>query len=62
MWEGLVTPELDDLFRRYAEQHHGIEPDEYLDVYYEELTYDEFVGYIRKCLETGLELPEVIED
>ena len=62
MWEGLVTEELDELFRLYAEQHHGAEPDEYDDVYYDMLSYDELVGYIRKCLETGLEIPQVIED
>ena len=40
----------------------GIEPDEYEDIYYEEISYEEFVGYIRKSLETGEELPDVIED
>lgn len=62
MWNGLVTDELNELFQRYAEQHNGIEPDEYEDIYYEEISYEEFVGYIRKSLETGEELPDVIED
>ena len=30
--------------------------------YYEEISYEEFVGYIRECLRTGEELPDVIED
>ena len=30
MWNGLVTDELNELFQQYAEQHNGIEPDEYL--------------------------------
>ena len=62
MWNGLVTDELNELFQQYAEQHNGIEPDEYEDIYYEEISYEEFVGYIRKCLRTGEELPDVIED
>ena len=27
-----------------------------------EYTYDEFVAFIRECLETGLAMPYVIED
>ena len=62
MWNGLVTDELNELFQQYAEQHNGIEQDEYEDIYYEEISYEEFVGYIRECLRTGEELPDVIED
>lgn len=62
MWNGIMTEELEHLFDLYAEQHNGVEPDEYDDVYYEEISYEEFIGYIQKCLETGEELPEVIED
>ncbi len=62
MWNGIMTEELEHLFDLYAEQHNGADPDEYDDVYYEEISYEEFIGYIQKCLETGEELPEVIED
>ena len=62
MWEGLMTEELESLFFQYMDMHNGVTPDSYIDVYYEEISYDEFVGYIRKCLETGLEITEVIED
>ena len=62
MWNGLVTDEVNELFQRYAEQHNGADPDEYDDIFYNDLSYDEFVGYIRKCLETGLAMPYVIED
>ena len=62
MWNGIMTEELEHLFDLYAEQHNGADPDEYDDVYYEEISYEEFIGYIQNCLETGEELPDVIDD
>lgn len=62
MWKGPMTEELKQLFLQYAEQHRSAEPDEYEGIDYDDISYDEFVGYIRKCLETGLEIPYVIED
>jgi len=62
MWKGLMTEELERLFDLYAEQHNGADPDEYEDIDYDDISYEEFVGYIRKCLETGLAIPDVVED
>lgn len=61
MWEGLVTEDLDILFRQYADQHNGVEPDDYEDIEYDDITYDEFVGFIHECLKSGKEIPEVVK-
>ena len=56
MWNGLVTEELLSLFRQYAQQNYGVEPDDY-----EDIDYDEFVSFIRECLATGKEIPDVVD-
>ncbi len=60
MWEGLVTEELKELFRLYDDKF-GCDPDEYAEIYYDGMSYDEFVGYIKECLSTGKEIPDVVE-
>lgn len=61
MWNGLVTEELLSLFRQYAQQNYGVEPDDYEDIDYDDITYDEFVSFIRECLATGKEIPDVVD-
>ena len=61
MWNGLVTEELLSLFRQYAQQNYGVEPDDYEDIDYDDITYDEFVAFIRKCLRTGKEIPDIVD-
>ena len=56
MWNGLVTEELRDLSLQYANKFRGACPDEY-----EDITYDEFVAFIRKCLRTGKEIPDIVD-
>jgi len=60
MWTGPVTEELKELYLAYKDKFDGEWPDGYDDVHYEGMTYDEFVGYIKKSLETGLPLEEVV--
>ena len=60
MWTGEFTPELEELYKQYAAAHYGVEPDGYDELMCDEMTYDEFVGYIKKCLATGKEMPEVV--
>ena len=60
MWTGEVTQELKDLCMQYAAEHHGAEPDMYDELMCDEMTYDEFVGYIKECLATGKEMPDVV--
>lgn len=59
MWEGKFTKELDELCDRYHEKFGG-EPDEYDELCYEAMTYEEFVGYIREALRQDVELPDVV--
>ena len=61
MWNGLVTEELLNLFRQYAQQNYGVEPDCYEDIDYDDITYDEFVAFIRECLRTEKEIPDVVD-
>ncbi len=54
MWEGKVTQELIDACAEYARINDGMRPDEYADIDYECLTYDQFLGLIleanaKKC-------------
>lgn len=65
MWEGKWTEELSQLYDQYNAQHPGVEPclypDSYAEILYSAMTYEEFVGYIRECLRTGKEIPDVVE-
>ena len=35
-------------------------PDEYDELNYDTMTYERFVWYIRECLQTGKEMPDVV--
>ena len=60
MWEKEITEELNALMDQYAKAHHGVEADGYDELNCNAMTYDEFVGYIKECLATGKEMPEVV--
>ena len=59
MWTGEFTPELEELYRQYIALH-DVPPDSYDELMCDEMTYDEFVGYIKECLATGKEMPRVV--
>ena len=61
MWEGKWTDELSRLYAQYEEQHPGVEPEDYEEILYSAMTYEEFVGYIRECLKKGVEIPDVVK-
>ena len=60
MWESEFTEELLDLYKKYAAEHYGVEPDGYDELCCNAMTYEEFVGFIKECLATGKEMPEVV--
>jgi hypothetical protein len=60
MWKGKQTEELNNLYDKYYEKFH-CEPDWYEEIRYQEMSYDEYVAFIRKAVEIGEELPDVIE-
>ena len=60
MWEGKWTEELSKLYDEYKEQHPNSYPDEYAEILYEAMTYNEFVGYIREYLRTGKSIQDVV--
>ena len=43
MWEGKWTDELSQLYDQYEAQHDGAYPDEYAEILYSAMEYDEFV-------------------
>lgn len=61
MWEGAWTDELSRLYDQYNAQHPGVDPDDYEEILYKAMSYEEFVGYIRECLKTGKSIPDVVE-
>ena len=61
MWEGKMTEELIDLFRQYNDEIGEGDPDEYEELCYDAMTYDEFVGYIKEALRRHCGLPDVVE-
>lgn len=61
MWNGKWTKELEGLYDEYAAMWGGMEPDGYEEIYYDAMTYEEFVGYIEKCLKNHLEIWDVVE-
>lgn len=60
MWKGKFDNHLRKLFVAYDERF-GCEPDTYEEIYYDDMSYEEFVGYINQALEKNAEIDEVIE-
>lgn len=60
MWNGRVTQELIELHSKYLE-YFGNEPDEYAEIFYDAMSYEEYISYIRKCLEEKVEIPDVVQ-
>lgn len=60
MWEGKITQELVDLHGKYLDKY-GAEPDEYDQIIYNGMSYDEYITYIRLCLEKNLEMPDIVK-
>ena len=60
MWEGKVTEELRELFKKYAEENDGMPPDEYDELCYEAMTYEEFVGFIKEALDRHCCIVDVV--
>lgn len=60
MWNGEVTEELKTLAYQYEEMFDGVWVDGYDELNYDAMTYDEFVEFIKECLATGKEMPEVV--
>ena len=59
MWEGLFDENMKQLFDLY-EKRFGFDPDYYEEIAYYAMTYDEFAGYIKECLEKDVEIPDVV--
>lgn len=60
MWKGIYDEKLSRLYDEYYERF-GCLPDTYEEKYYDDMSYDEFVGYINQALEQNVEIDEVIE-
>jgi hypothetical protein len=60
MWKGKVTEELKELYIKYAELFGGMYPDEFDDIAYYAMDYDEFVGYIKECIKQKKEMDEIV--
>lgn len=61
MWKGKMTDELVDLFRQYNEEIGEGDPDEYEELCYDAMTYDEFVGYIKEALRRHCCIVDVVD-
>lgn len=59
MWEGLFDDNMRKLFDLYEERFR-CDPDTYEEIAYYAMSYDEFAGYIKECLEKDVEIPEVV--
>lgn len=62
MWKGEFTEELKKLFLEYIKQNNGVAPDEYLELCYDTMTYDEFVSYIKEALRRHCDIVEVVNE
>lgn len=60
MWKGPWTEEVHRLYDAYEEKFEGAWPDGYDELNYDAMTYERFVGYMKECLEKGLEMPDVV--
>ena len=61
MWKGKVTEELIDLYKQYHELFPDGYPDEYEEIEYQGMTYDEYVGYIKECIKQKKEMESIVE-
>lgn len=61
MWTGKVTDELKELAQKYASENGGYFPDEYEELCYNAMTYDEFVGYIKEALRRHCCIVDVVD-
>ena len=61
MWEGEWTEELKELFHQYNEEIGEGDPDEYDELCYDAMTYDEFVGYIKEALRRHCCIVDVVD-
>ena len=61
MWNKEIKDELKGLVKEYHKKF-GEWPHHYDELNYDAMTYDRFVGYIKKCLETEKEMtdPDII--
>lgn len=59
MWKGKNTEELNFLYDAYYDKF-GCEPDWYEEIRYDKIPYADYVNYIKKSIESGEELPDVI--
>ena len=60
MWKGKFDDAMKALFIEYYDRF-GCEPDTYEEIAYQNMTYDEFSGYIKECLEKGVEIDMVVD-
>ena len=60
MWNGIWTKELDTLYDAYMEKFDGALPDGYDELNYDYIPCDEFIQYMKICIETGLEMPDIV--
>ena len=60
MWKGKFDEHMKDLFIQYDEKF-GCDPDTYEEIIYEAMDYDEFSGYIEKCLKENKSIPKVVK-
>ena len=61
MWKGKYTKELDELYDKYEELFPNSYPDEYEEIEYHGMTYDEYVGYIKECIKQKKEMESIVE-
>lgn len=61
MWNGKITKELKQLSEEYAADNDGYYPDEYEELCYDAMTYDEFVGYIKEALRRHCCIVDVVD-
>lgn len=60
MWNGKLDKHINTLFDKYEEKF-GCDPDTYEGILYEAMDYNEFCGYIEKCLKKNKPIPKVVK-
>lgn len=59
-WHGKVTEELRELYDEYYDKFDDF-PDTYAGILYDCMTYEEFIAYIRECIDKNLEIPDIVD-
>lgn len=60
VYKGIVTQELKEAYLKYLDRF-NVGPDEYDEIYFDDMPHDKLLYLIEKALETDMEIPDYMD-